>query len=159
MERSLEYVKNEYEKLAKKFDLPKFDKLVEDFDSDKILEKEGEILIRDIRRTMNDKLSAYLHLFETLLNPSSPPLFVLTFLKNISDENRKLIKETYKELSKMQLTNMKLDTVYEEKNEAEFIQSSFNSWQNIKKKTYTLFGDFEKEFERNSETKEKSYFG
>jgi hypothetical protein len=159
MERSLEDVENEYEKIAKKFDLPKFEKLVEDFDADKILEKEGGILIRDVRRTINDKLSAYLHLFETLMNPSSPPLFVLTFLKNISDENRKLIKETYKELSKMQLANMKLDTVFEEKKEAEFIQNSFNSWQNMKKKTYVLFGDFEKEFERNSEAKEKSYFG
>ena len=159
MVRNLKDVEADYVKLEKKFDLPKFDKLIEDFDSDKILEKEDGILIRDVRRTINDKLSAYLHLFETLVSPSSPPLFVLTFLKNTSDADKKLIKEIYKELSKIQITNMKLDTIFDEKKEAEFIKNSFAKWQSMKKKVYTLFETFECEFERNAETKEKSYFG
>ena len=159
MERSIKDIENEYVKIEKKFQLPEFAKLIEDFDVDKIAEKEGGILIRDVRRTINDKLSAYLHLFETLMNPSSPPIFVLTFLKNLTDDNRKLIKEIYKNLSKIQLSNMKLDTIFDEKKEAEFIKNSFNEWQPMKKKVYSLFGDFEQEFEKNSESKEKSYFG
>jgi hypothetical protein len=159
MERTIEDIEAEYAKLEKKFSLPSFGNLIEDFDIDKIAEKEGGILIRDIRRSINDKLSAYLHLFETLMNPSSPPIFVLTFLKNMNDDNRKLIKEIYKDLSKIQLTNMKLDTIFDEKKEVEFIKNSFSIWQTMKKKVYSLFGDFEQEFEKNSETKEKSYFG
>jgi len=159
MEKTVKDLEIEYAKIEKKFQLPEMEKLIEDFDVDKILEKNGGILIRDIRRVINDKLSAYLHLFETLMNPASPPLFVLTFMKNLTEDNKKSIKEIYKNLSKMQLTNMKLDTVFNEKAEAEFIKNSFKDWQQMKNRIHSLFGDFEQEFERNSETKEKSYFG
>jgi hypothetical protein len=54
---------------------------------------------------------------------------------------------------------MRLDTIFDEKKEAEFIRSSFNEWQGMTMRVYSLLGDFEKEFEKNSETKEKSYFG
>jgi hypothetical protein len=54
---------------------------------------------------------------------------------------------------------MKLDTIYSEKNEAEFIGDLFKEWQEMKKKIYSLIETFEKEFETNTETKEKSYFG
>lgn len=159
MEKSVKELEEEYQKLEKKFQLPKFEKLIEDFDVDKIVEKEGGIMIRDVRRVINDKLSAYLHLFETLLHPSSPPMFVMTFLKNTTEDDKKAIREVYKELSKMQMANIKLDTVFNEKNEADFIKNSFNSWQSIKKRIYALVEIFEKEFEKNAEVKEKSYFG
>lgn len=159
MERSLKDIEAEYEKLNTKFQLPKFEKLVEDFDVDKITEKKDGILIRDIRRIINDKLSAYLHLFETLLHPSSPPMFVMTFLKNTTEDDKKAIRDIYKELSKMQMANIKLDTVFDEKKEIEFVKSSFNAWQSIKKRIYALMEIFEKEFEKNVEVKEKSYFG
>lgn len=159
MERSLKDIESEYEKLNKKFQLPVFEKLIEDFDIDKIAEKSEGILIRDVRRVINDKLSAYLHLFETLLHPSSPPMFVLTFLKNTTEDDKKSIREIYKEIAKLQMTNIKLDTIFNEKNEAEFIKDSFNAWQSLKKKIYTLVEIFEREFEKNIEVKEKSYFG
>ena len=57
------------------------------------------------------------------------------------------------------MTNIKLDTIFNEKLEADFIKNAFNAWQPMKKKVYTLLETFEKEFEKNSEIKEKSYFG
>lgn len=159
VERTLKNIKEEYKKIEEKFNLPAFEKLVEEFDVEKISEKEEGLLIRDIRRAVTEKISGYLHLFEMLMNPSSPPMFVFSFMKNLSEQDKKEIKEIYKELSRLQIHTIKLDTMYDENKEAEFIKKTYTLWQNLKKKVYSLVETFEKEFEKNSETKEKSYFG
>ena len=152
-------VKKEYEKLQKEFDWPSFDKFREDFDVEKTAEKESGILVREIRRTMGEKISGYLHLFETLMNPASPPVFVFSFLKSSSEKQRKEIKEYYMELSKIQIKMILLDTVFEKKKEGEFVLNVYNQWQTLKKKIHELIFEFEKEFEKSAEVKEKSYFG
>jgi hypothetical protein len=158
-ERSIKTLKEDYKKIEEKFSLPLFEKFEEDFDVEKILEKEEGILIRDIRRVMIEKLSGYLHLFETLINPTSPPMFVFTFIKNLSEKDKKEIKEIYKELSRLQIETIKLDTIFDEKNEANFVKKAYSKWQDLKKKIYDLVEIFEKEFEKSTENKEKSYFG
>lgn len=159
VERTLKNIKEDYKKIEEKFSLPAFENLVEEFDVEKISEKEEGLLIRDIRRAVAEKISGYLHLFEMLMNPSSPPMFVFSFMKNLSEQDKKEIKEIYKELSRLQIHTIKLDTVYDETKEAEFIKKTYTLWQNLKTKVYALVEIFEKEFEKNSEAKEKSYFG
>ncbi len=157
--KEMEEIKAEYEVLVKKYSLPDFQKLREDFDIDKVLDKDEEFLLRSIRRTITDKFSGYLSLFETLINPSGPPVFVFTFLKGLNAEDNKNVKEVYKKLTRFQLSSMKLDTIYSEKAEAESVKSYFESWQNLKKIIYALTERFEQELEKNSEEKAKSYFG
>lgn len=158
-ERTLKILKEDYKKIEEKFSLPSFEKLEEDFDMEKILEKEEGILVRDVRRVILEKLAGYLHLFETLINPSSPPMFVFAFMKNLSEQDKKEIKEVYKELSRLQIETIKLDTVFNESKEAGFVKKAYSQWQDLKKKIYTLVETFEKEFEKSTENKEKSYFG
>lgn len=159
VERAIKTIKEDYKKIEEKFSLPTFEKLVEDFDVEKISEKEEGLLIRDVRRAITEKIAGYLHLFEMLMNPASPPMFVFSFMKNLSEQDKKEIKEIYKELSRIQIATIKLDTIYDEKKESEFIKKTYLTWQDLKKKVYQLVEVFEKEFEKNSETKEKSYFG
>ncbi|VVB79698.1 Uncharacterised protein [uncultured archaeon] len=155
----IEVIRQGYLKIAKSYSLPDFEKLREDFDIDKTLETEDSFLLRDIRRTIVDKLSGYLHLFEGLINPSNSPMFVFSFMKTLSEKDKAEIKDIYKELSRMQIASMKLDTVYSEKSEALAVQNYFSDWQKLKKRIYSLVENFEKEFERISEEKNKSYFG
>ncbi len=159
VERTIKSIKEDYKKIEEKFNLPAFEKLVEDFDIEKISEKEEGLLIRDIRRAIAEKISGYLHLFEMLMNPASPPMFVFSFMKNLSEQDKKEIKDIYKELARIQIFTIKLDTIYNENKEGEFIKKTFTNWEGLKKKIYSLVEIFEKEFEKNSETKEKSYFG
>ncbi len=149
----------EYEELKKEFGLPNFDRLAEDFDIEKISEKETSFLMREIRRAINEKLSAYLHLFETLINPTSPPMFVFSLLKNVSLEDKEKIKEIYKKLSKLQVKVMKLDTNYSESGEAEFVNNSFGEWQEIKPEIMGLIEKFETGFEENGDSRKNGYFG
>jgi hypothetical protein len=158
-EKTIEEIREEYEKFSKKHNLPDFEKLREDFDIDKLLEKVDGFLIRDVRRTITEKTSAYLHVFETFVNPASPPLFVFSFLKNLTEEDKTKIKQIYKELTRLQIENMKLDTIYDEKTEIEFIKKTFDFWQKLKKDIYSVIERFHEEFEKDVEHSDKSYFG
>jgi hypothetical protein len=155
----IEVIKENYSKLSKSYPLPDFEKLREDFDIDKTLECEDSFLLRDIRRTMIEKISGYLHLFEGLINPANSPMFVFSFMKNISTKDKAEIKTIYKELAKIQIATMKLDTVYSEKLEASAVQNYFLQWQKIKSRIFSLIEIFEEEFEKMSEERNKDYFG
>jgi hypothetical protein len=151
-------IEEEYEKLRKKYDLPEYEKLIEDFEVEKIGEKETEFVAREIRRTINEKIAAYIHLFETLINPTSPPMFVFRILKNMTEKEKEKMQEIYKDLSKTQIEIMKLDTIYKESEEAKFISKTFILWQKTKPEAYKIFESFEKNFENGNKSKGRSYF-
>jgi hypothetical protein len=148
-----------YNKLKEKYDLPEFKKLAEDFDIEKSSDKETNFLLREIRRTINEKLSSYLHLFETLMNPSAPPMFVFSFLRGITESDKETIKEVYKRLSRTQIDIMKIDTVYSEVSEAKFIKSTYTEWQELKKIISNLIEEFESNFDKDNYVKKGGYFG
>ncbi len=148
----------EYEELKLKHNLPDFKALAEDFDIEKIADKETIFLAREVRRAINEKITAYIHLFETLINPTSPPMFVFKILKNMSEQEKEQIQEFYKVLSKTQIEIMKLDTVYLEKDEVKFINKTFKVWQEMKTKIHSLFVSFEINFENDDISKKRSYF-
>ncbi|MCD4771167.1 hypothetical protein K8R30_01990 [archaeon] len=157
METQLD-LKKEYELLKIKYSLPEFEAITQDFDIEKLYDKETLFLAREIRRIINEKITAYTHLFETLINPANPPIFVFQILKNVSTRDKEIMQFLYKTLSKIQLKTMKLDTTYSEKNEIDFINNTFEIWQDIKPKIYGLFESFEKNFENGNISKKQSYF-
>jgi len=148
-----------YSDLRQKHSLPEFKELAQDFDIEKIQDKETTFLIREIRRAINEKITAYIHLFENLINPNIPPMFIFSIIRNISQKDKDTIKETYKTLSKTQIEIMKLDTIYNENEETKFINETFNTWQKLKPTIYKLIEDFEASFETDDTTKKGSYFG
>jgi len=148
-----------YEELRKKYELPDFQKIAEDFDIEKISEREPLFLAREIRRAISEKLSAYMHLFETLINPSATPMFIFSVLRGIKEEDKELIREIYKKFTKLQIKVLKLDTIYSEKNEAEFIKTSFDEWQDLKKIIYNLMEKFDENVEKGDSSEKKGYFG
>lgn len=151
-------LKQSYDKLAQKHNLPEFRKLSEDFDIEVVGDKEPIFLIREIRRAINKKLSAYLQLFENLINPNSPPIFVFSILKNVSEEDRHSMKNIYEKLSLFQIEVMKLDTIYDEDKEVKFISDVYKAWQNLKFKIYNIMDNFKEDSENKNKTT-TSYFG
>lgn len=152
-------MRKEYVKIKDKYGLPEFDSLAEDFDIEKACEKNTSFLLRDIRRTINEKISAYFHLFENFLNPANSSLYVFSLLKNVSEDDRKVIREIYNGISKLQIPSMKADTIYSEKAEADFIILAFNEWQVLKKQIFELMEKFEKGFDDEVSGVSKGYFG
>jgi len=151
-------IEKAYNELRQKHNLPEFKKLIQDFDLEKNQDKEPTFLLREIRRAINEKIMAYTHLFENLINPNTPPIFIFSILRNISTDDKNTIKEIYKTLSKTQIKIMKLDTIYNETAETKFINDIFNKWQELKPKIYKLIENFETNFETDDTSKKSSYF-
>ena len=149
-------LREEFEELE--YNLPDFDLLAEDFDIEKVFEKESSFLLREVRKIIVEKLSAYLQLFETFMNPGSSPMFVYSVLRNITEEDRDLIKDLYKRLSGYQLRAVRLDTVYNEENEAKFILESFNDWQELKHEVYDILERLEKDSGEKGDSNKNGYF-
>ena len=152
-------LEEEYSKVALEKSLPSFNELLADFDVDKISLKETKFLPREIRRAITEKISAYLHLFESLINPSSTPVFIFSAMKKQNKERSIEINKIYKELSRIQLRTLLLDTVYDEQKESEFIKDSFQKWQTLKKSIYNIIEQFEINLDEESTNNSSGYFG
>jgi protein subunit release factor A len=157
--KELDKLKKEYKPLQKKYSLPEFERLQEDFDVDRAVYRETSFILRDLRRIIAERLSSYHSLFEMLVNPAGPPVFFYLVIKNLKPDELKEIKKIYDILSKIQIRMIKTDIVYEEKAEAEMIKSCHEQWQDIKPKIKELIESFEKKLENVSEDDKRGYLG
>lgn len=159
MEKEDYDISKDYEALKKEYDLPSLDDLTKDFEIDKDYEKKPKSLLRDIRKSMNEKISSYLHLMETLISPSSPPMFVFSVLRGLDSTDKENLREIYKKLSKLEIRVMRLDTLYDESQEAKFIKDSYFIWQEIKPLLIKIIDKFEESLDKESYSKKGGYFG
>lgn len=156
---SLEELKKDYEKIQKKHNLPSFKELNEDFHIEKIAESETDILIREVRRFIGDKIASYLRFVETLFNPANAPVFMLSVLKSLGAEERKKLEEIYKKLSENELKFLEVDISFSEEKEADFIKNSFKMWQTEKKELLEIVEKAKKNWDNKIEPNNKGYFG
>jgi hypothetical protein len=129
---ALEHLKKQYESLRKKYSLTEFPKLNQEFEIEKIQERETELLLREIRHCMSERIASFLHFVELFLNPTMAPIFVLSAMKEVGERDKELIEKLYRELAAIELSSVALDVNYDEKKEAAFIKDVFKKWQDIK---------------------------
>ena len=158
-ESSLEKLKKEYNKIQKKYNLPSFEELNEDFSIEKAEEAETDFLIREIRKFMADKFSNYLRFTETILNPVNAPMFVFSIIKTMGVEERKRLTEVYKKLAKIEVRLIELDVEFSEEKDAEFIKESYKQWQEMKRDILSSIGSVKKNWDSKFEVDKKGYFG
>jgi hypothetical protein len=155
----LENFRKKYNQIKDKYKLPDFERLAEEFDVERASERESSFVIREVRRTINDKLSALLHLLETFVNPSQSSMFIFSMLKNIEETDKKLIKKLYEKISKFEIAVLKLDINYDEKSEADFIKQIFKEWPEMKKEITILLDKLDKNFDMSALETKRGYFG
>ncbi len=159
MERScLDDVKKKYGPLCKKYKLPGFDELNKEFEIEKIQEHETDYILREIRKAISEKMSAFLRFFETVLNPVMAPVFIIAALKNLENGEKQKIKEIYEAMVSVEIGTIELDVEYSEKKEAEFIIKASKKWKSIKPDILEIMKIIEKSHSI-SEKKGNSYLG
>ncbi len=158
-EEKLEKVKRDYEVLRKKYSLPDFKKLNEDFCIEKAAESETETLIREVRKLIGDKIVNYMRFLENIINPVNAPMFIFSIIKILDTEEKKKLSDIYKDLMKREIKFIELDLEFNEKKEAEFIKSSYKFWQGIKKDLMNIMEKINKKWDDKSEVNSKGYFG
>ena len=155
----LDGLKKKYEILKKKHNLPPFKNLNEDFNIEKIAESETEILIREVRKFMGDKILNYMRFIENILNPVNVPMFIFSIIKLLDAEEKKKVSEIYKELMKKEIQFIELDLEFNEEKEAGFIKDSYEFWQRIKKDMLKIIDKINKKWDDKFEVDSKGYFG
>lgn len=158
-EYNLEALKQEYKKIQEKHNLPSFEEMNEDFNIEKASELKVELLIREIRRFVADKLSNYMRFVEAILNPVNVPMFIYSLIKSLDVQEKEKLTEVYKKLSKNELKLIELDINYSEEKEALFIREAYIMWQEMKKELLDIFEKANKNWDNKAESKKKDYFG
>jgi len=158
-ESKLEKLKKNYLKIQKEHDLPSFEDLNKDFHIEKIAELESDLLIREVRRFVGDKMVNYMRFIENLLNPVNVPMFILSIIKALSTEDKKKLSEMYKDLMKMEIVFIELDLEFSEEKESKFIKDSHKSWQKIKKDLLRILDNVKVGKDTKIESNNKGYFG
>ena len=156
---SLDNFKKQYEDLRKKYSLPDFKSLNEDFDVTRICDVETETFLREIRKVIVDKILSYLKFLELFLNPSQGQVFFFVLIKGLEGNDRKLIEELYGKLGRMEIEAISLDNEYNEKFEAEFIKRTFKEWGKIKEIMSKLLDSFKRSWKKKIGKKQESYLG
>ncbi len=158
-ENKLESLKKNYEVIRKKHSLPEFEELNKDFQIEKISEYETDLLVREVRRFISDKLSNYLRFIEGLLNPVNVPVFVFSIVKSLSSEDREKLSEIYKRIARMEVKIIELDLEYDEKKEADAVREFSEIWQKDKKVLLEIVSTIDSNWDVKSSSAKKGYFG
>jgi hypothetical protein len=159
-EHNLESLKEDYAIFEKKYGLPNFKDLNEEFEIEHLTEIETDFLLRIIRKTILEKITFFSKFIGMIINPGEGgSLFSFSVAKTLNQENRKELAKLYGEISKLQLESLKRDISYSEKEEAGFIKHLFSFWEEETKKTLLeTLKIIESNWENESKKSEKSYF-
>lgn len=155
---SLYDFKKKYDILKKKYSLPEFELLNEDFSIEKAYDIETDFLLREIRRLIADKYNNYMRLVEIILNPINAPVFIFSVIKLIGKDEKIILENLFKTFMKIELTLIELDLIYSEENESKFIKNSFEEWQIIKQDLSKIINKIKLE-DNKTELNNKGYFG
>ena len=125
-----EKLKSEYEKLAKKYNLPSFEFMDNEFEISVLKVDESGILIKAILRMILSKLGTFLNYFEPVFNPS-PSMHSMTEMNNLKEAEKEEIVILYKKISIIyhQILYKELEN---EKSIADFIKDFCKSWPSTK---------------------------
>ena len=150
-------LKNNYEVLVKRYKLPLFKELNENFEVDKI-DKDTECLLRLLRKVMMEKIVNSLGFLEILLNPVNTPRLYANYARSMSIEDRKELERIYSVLGELSINSLDLEIDYSEKKEADMINSINGAWNSVKPGFRKILTNL-KIPAGSSNKKEKSYFG
>lgn len=122
-------IQEQYEKLAKKYSLPDYSKLDNDFEISTL--DSDDFLLREVRRKIFDKFDKFAKILETILQPDA----IISDMQEchaFNDSQKTKIYEMFKKL--MYFKHLSTETAIEETDElsAEFISGAFDEWQKMK---------------------------
>ena len=153
----LETLKKEYAVLAKKYKLPVFEKLNQDFEIDRIT-IQSDCLVRAVRKVMMEKVVGWLRFFEMVMNPASAPRIFHQYIKNMSVDEKNLIEIIYNSLGEINMKALGLEVEYSEKEEAAMIKFIVERNDELKPKLKKVIKGVIEPNESGVK-KERNYFG
>ena len=122
-------LKEKYNTLQKKHDLPKYEELNKLFDIEEI-SPESELILTKIRMKMHDKIEYFTNLIESNVQPSSD-LSQIYEAKEIDDKDREVLYLLFKRLMQTLRHSNNAALLNDEAHTANFIRNSFDNYVSI----------------------------
>jgi hypothetical protein len=154
----IEKLKEKYQELKKRYSLPEFKFLNDNFEIENI-DSESELILKAIRKHITEKIFFVLRSLEMFMNPQNAPLFVFNFLKSFTESEKDRIKQLYDKVSGYEIEAFGLEAGYEETKEAAFIKKSCEDWKGISEELTKIYSIMKVNHGKDSRKQEKSYFG
>lgn len=156
---NLKKLKDHYEIIRKKYNLPEFKFMNENFEIENIGVEETELFIKMIRKHVTEKIFFVLRGLEVFINPQNAPLFMFEIIKSFGESEKNLVKALYKKIAKYEIEAFGLEAAYNEQKEAEFVKRLTDDWKEISEDLIIIYGSMKQGHEHESKKTHKSYFG
>ena len=147
-----------YNKLRKKYKLPKFNEIDSEFEISNL--ESAKFLIKNILRRIEEKLEFYIEVIGNLVHPDVSSLSTMYEVRYFSDDEKNEVYMLFKKLMKANRSIIGLILVSDEKKQTDFLKSFLNEWQDMKKELIDHIGKMKDSWEKESTIEEDlGYFG
>ena len=151
-------IEKEYEKLSKKYKLPKFKDIDSEFEISTL--ENSNFLMRNILRKIEEKLEYYAEVIGNLVHPDASNMSTMYEIRFFSDDEKNDMYMLFKKLMKANRSILELIVINDEKKQAEFIKIFFIEWLVLKKELIVYLNKMKECWEKSSTIEEDlGYFG
>ena len=126
-----------YEKLVKKYNLPKLLELDREFEvAAYIHDLEGlnhhYQMLLEIRRRMTDRFNSWINYLHALIFPNQGSMIDMKESEQFTEDDKNLISDLINKLMFMNRVGIKLDLLNSEQEEAKYIRNYYKIWMDLK---------------------------
>jgi len=151
-------IEKEYNKLSKKFKLPKFKEIDEEFEISTL--ESPSFLIKNILRKIIEKLEFYIEVIGNLVHPDASSLSSMYEVRYFSDDEKNEVYSLFKKLMKADRGIIESVLNNDEKQQAKFLNTFFIEWLNMKKDLIVYITKMKESWEKQSTIEQDTpYFG
>jgi hypothetical protein len=152
-------IKKKYEELAKKYSLPSFNNLNNEFEISTI--EHEEFLLREIRRKIYEKIEVYVKILESILQPDTSSLSDMYECRVFNEKEKEDIFKLFRRLLFFDRFSIETSVNEDDKKSAEFINGFWKEWDEIKKEFSSFIKKMKEECLKENKImeEERGYLG
>ena len=145
-------IEKEYDKLSKKFKLPKFKDIDSEFEISNL--ENTRFLIKNILRKIAEKLEFYIEIIGNLVHPDASNISSMYEVRYLSEDEKNDMYILFKKMMKAERNIVEVVLRNDEKQQAELLNSFFNEWLDMKKGLIGCIGKIKESWGKDSSIEE-----
>ena len=127
---NLKTLKQDYEKIKQKYNLPEWKYMNEEFGIEDIQQLQLENMVGHVRQRVMGRIYSILNWLEGFMNPQRANMANMMILNDLTEDDKKLLNKVYANFIKITSKFTTLGTIkYNEKAEAEFMKEAIKKFE------------------------------
>ena len=151
-------IEKEYIELSKKYKLPKFKDIDEEFELSSF--ESERFLLKDTLRRIAEKLEFYIDVIGNLVHPDGTSISSMYEIRFFSDNEKNEMYMLFKKMMKFHRNVIELVLSNDAKEQAQFLNDFFSEWMEMKNRLRMYIGKMKESWEKETSIQEDlGYFG